>query len=59
MYAATWSVFLQLVLCLGLPCVTGDDVVTDDDGNVKTTAKAGAGLYILEGHASISIVVQS
>merc|ERR1719446_5515 len=51
MYAATWSVLLQLLLCLMLPCVTGKEVGTDEDGNVglKTQSTNGAGFYLLEG----------
>jgi hypothetical protein len=49
MFLATWAVMLQLLLCLVLPCFSGKEVETDEDGNVKTSGASGAGMFFLEG----------
>jgi len=49
MFLATWAVMLQLLLCLVLPCFSGKEVETDEDGNVKTSGASGAGMFLLEG----------
>merc|ERR1711977_721127 len=56
MFLATWSVFLQLLLCLALPLCLGRDVETDEDGNVKTHGAHGFGLYVLESFRYLCMV---
>jgi len=36
MYLATWSVLVQLVMAMIIPCLSGDDVEMDENGCVKT-----------------------